>query len=138
MLFKEARRGLNVAATLFISMRFKVSSEAGIFRVVPAYFGCESFSCCSNLVASAAASLTTSSSAVRRTRLGDGVPRPLGFFGSFLPILPILSDQTAARALVPHLSGAFLSVTARAGAARIARERGEEGQEQEQEEDEGG
>ncbi len=50
----------------------------------------------------------------------------------------MFSDQTAACALVPHLSGAFLSVTARAGAARIAQERGEEEQEQEQEEDEGG
>ena len=34
------------------------------------------------------------------------------------------SHQTAACALVPHLSGAFLSVTARAGAARIAQVRG--------------
>jgi hypothetical protein len=64
---------------------------------------------------------------VRRTRLGDGVPRPLGFFGSFLPILPIFTDQTAARALVPHLSGAFLSVTASAGGVRIAQQRGGEG-----------
>ena len=36
----------------------------------------------------------------------------------------MFSDQTAARALVPHLSGAFLSVAARAGAARSAPERG--------------
>jgi len=36
----------------------------------------------------------------------------------------MFSDQTAACALVPHLSGAFLSVAARAGAARIAQERG--------------
>ena len=38
----------------------------------------------------------------------------------------MFSDQTAACALVPHLSGAFLSVAARAGAARIAQERGGE------------
>ena len=49
---------------------------------------------------------------------------PLGFFGSFLTIGGMFSDQTAACALVPHLSGAFLSVAARAGAARIAQERG--------------
>jgi len=40
----------------------------------------------------------------------------------------ICSHQTAACALVPHLSGAFLSVTARAGAARIAQQRGGKGQ----------
>jgi hypothetical protein len=46
---------------------------------------------------------------------------PAGLFGG------ISSDQTAARALVPHLSGAFLSVTASAGGVRIAQERGGEG-----------
>jgi hypothetical protein len=44
-----------------------------------------------------------------------------GLFGG------IFTDQTAARALVPHLSGAFLSVTASAGGVRIAQERGGEG-----------
>ena len=44
--------------------------------------------------------------------------------GGFLAIGGIFDEQTAACALVPHLSGAFLSVVARAGAARIAQERG--------------
>ena len=38
----------------------------------------------------------------------------------------MFSDQPAARALVPHLSGAFLTVGARAGAAGSAQERGGE------------
>jgi len=40
----------------------------------------------------------------------------------------ICSHPTAACALVPHLIGAFLSVTARGGAARIAQQRGGKGQ----------
>jgi hypothetical protein len=40
----------------------------------------------------------------------------------------ICSHPTAACALAPHLIGAFLSVTARGGAARIAQQRGGKGQ----------
>ena len=40
----------------------------------------------------------------------------------------IVSEKTAARTVGTHLSGAFLSVTARAGAALIAQQLGGKGQ----------